>query len=572
MKIIRVNMTDQTIVTEDVPQDYMILGGRGLTSIMINDEVPAKCDPLGPENKLIFATGLLSGTTLFNISRVSVGAKSPLTGGIKESNVGGTMGLALGHLGIKAIIVEGKAPRGELKCLKIDKHGKVTFLPAQEYKSMRTYDLVKNILEKFGKKNSVLCIGPAGEKEFKVASIQGSDPDGHPCRSAGRGGLGAVMGAKGLKALIVEQGGKNSDPVKDPDTFKKSAKILAKIITEDPFSGSMLPNLGTAALVAPVNSLGAFPSFNATKGVFDGWEKISGEAMAEIQAARGGKMKHTGCSQCIVHCSNEYLDSNGNYLTGSLEYETIWAMGGMTGIDHFDTIARLDFLCDDIGVDTMSTGVGIAVAMDSGYKAFGDQKAAIEMVEEMARGTAFGNILGQGPVAVGEYFNHNRVPAVKNQSIAAYDPRAMIGNGISYATSPMGGDHTAGNLVGAYLGQVLNPLEKPGQVEASRELQYFNAAADNTGMCLMVYASLNSPEARDAFLGVINGFLGPERAIEDMSALGLRILKAEREFNRKAGFTNKDDRLPKFFYEEPLPPHNTVFPFSDEEIDKTFDF
>lgn len=380
------------------------------------------------------------------------------------------------------------------------------------------------------------------------------------------------MGAKGLKALIVEQGGKNADPVLDPDTFKASAKILAKIITEDPFSGSMLPNLGTAALVAPVNSLGAFPSINATQGVFEGWEKISAEAMAEIQKARGGQMKHTGCSQCIVHCSNEYLDANGKYLTGSLEYETIWAMGGMTGIDHFDTIARLDFLCDDIGVDTMSTGVGIAVAMDSGYKAFGDQSAAIEMVEELARGTTFGNILGQGPAAVGEHFNNSRVPVVKNQSIAAYDPRAMIGNGISYATSPMGGDHTAGNLVGAYLGQVLNPLEKPGQVEMSRELQYFNAGADNMGMCLMVYASLNSPEARDAFLGVINGFLGPERAVADLSVLGRQIIDAEREFNRNAGLTNKDDRLPKFFYEEPLPPHNTVFPFSGEEIDKTFDF
>jgi len=572
MKIIRVDMTSQTIVTEEVPHDYLILGGRGLTSIMINDEVPPKCDPLGPENKLIFATGLLSGTTLFNISRVSVGAKSPLTGGIKESNVGGTMGLALGQLGIKAIVVEGKAPRGELKFLKIDKQGEVSLLPAQEYRSMRTYDLVERIFEKLGKNNSVLCIGPAGEKEFKVASIQGSDTDGRPCRSAGRGGLGAVMGAKGLKALIVEQGGKNPDPVKDPDAFKESTKILAKIITEDPFSGSMLPNLGTAALVAPVNSLGAFPSYNAKHGVFEGWEKISAEAMAEIQQARGGKMKHTGCSQCIVHCSNEYLDTDGNYLTGSLEYETIWAMGGMTGIDHFDTIARLDFLCDDIGVDTMSTGVGIAVAMDSGYKAFGDQQAAIEMVEEIAQGTQFGNILGQGPVAVGEYFNNARVPAVKNQSIAAYDPRAMIGNGITYATSPMGGDHTTGNLVGVYLGQVLNPLEKAGQVDMSRELQYFNAAADNTGMCLMVYASLNSPEARQAFLDVINAYLGPEHAIADLSGLGQRILKEEREFNRKAGFTNQDDRLPGFFYEEPLPPHNTVFPFSGEEIDQTFDF
>ncbi|MBN1849439.1 MAG: aldehyde ferredoxin oxidoreductase [Deltaproteobacteria bacterium] len=572
MKFIRANMSDQTITEENVPNNYIGLGGRGLTSIMINNEVPPQCDPLGPDNKLIFAPGLLSGTTLVNTSRVSIGAKSPLTGGIKESNVGGTMGFSLGKLGINAIIVEGKAPQGELKFLKIDDQGKASFVQAQDYKSMRTYELVEKIHKNFGKKNSILCIGPAGEQEFKVASIQGSDTEGRPCRAAGRGGLGAVMGAKGLKALIVDQGGKNPDPVADPGTFKESSKVLTKIINEDPFSGNMLPNFGTPVLVAPVNSLGAFPSFNARKGVFDGWEKISGEAMAEIQGPRGGKMKHMGCTQCIVHCSNEYVDEDGKYITSALEYETIWAMGGMTGIDHLDTIAKLDFLCDDIGVDTMSTGVGIAVAMDSGYKSFGDRDAAIEMVEEIAKGTEFGKILGQGPVAVGKHFNNERVPAVKGQSIAAYDPRSMIGNGITYATTPMGGDHTAGNLVGAYLGQVLDPLKKEGQIETSREIQFFNAAADSVGMCLMVYASLNSPEAREVFLNVTNAKLGPELAVEDLRSLGERILKAEREFNHKAGFTKNDDRLPKFFYEEPLPPHNTVFPFSNDELDMMFDF
>jgi aldehyde:ferredoxin oxidoreductase len=572
MKIIRVNMNDQKITIESVPEDYRLLGGRGLTSIMINKEVPPTCDPLGPENKLIFAPGLLSGINVVNTSRVSIGAKSPLTGGIKESNVGGTMGFALGKLGINAIVVEGKAAEGDLYLLIIDDQGNVKLSPAEKYASMRTYDLVENLQSTFGKKNSVLCIGPAGEKGYSIASIQGSDTDGHPCRAAGRGGLGAVMGAKGLKALIVDQGGKDADPVIEPEAFKESTKQLAQIIVEDPFSGKLLPSLGTPALVAPVNSMGAFPSYNATKGVFDGWEKISGEAMAEIQAPRGGQMKHTGCSQCIVHCSNEYLDEDGKYLTASLEYETIWAMGGMTGIDHLDTIAKLDFLCDDIGVDTMSTGVGIAVAMDSGYKSFGDREAAIEMVEELAKDTEFGKLLGAGPVAVGKHYNHPRVPTIKGQSIAAYDPRAMIGNGISYATSPMGGDHTAGNLVGVYLGQVLDPMKKEGQVEMSKALQFFNAAADNMGMCLMVYASLNSPEAQGTFLNIINARTGSDLDIEALNSLGRRIVMEEREFNQKAGLTKEDDRLPKFFYEEPLPPHNAVFPFTGEEIDAVFDF
>ena len=572
MKFIRVNMNDQSICFEDVPKDYLGLGGRGLTSIIVNMEVPPKCDPLGPENKLIFAPGLLSGTSLVNTSRISIGAKSPLTGTIKESNVGGTVSAALGRLGITAIIVEGQAPEGELSILRIDGNGQAVLVPAQEYKGLRTYPLVEKILGTYGAKTSVLCIGPAGEYRLSVASIQSSDIDGRPCRAAGRGGLGAVMGAKGLKALVVDQGGKSPDPIADPAAFKEAARGIVKAIKEDHMSGHVMPELGTAGLVAPVNAMGAFPSYNARKGVLEGWEQISGEAMAKLIQERGGKTTHVGCAQCIVHCSNEFVDKEGKYVTSSLEYETIWAMGGMTGVNDLDTIARLDYLCDDIGVDTMSTGVAVAVAMDAGYRAFGDGGAAIEMVEEIGNGTEFGRILGNGPAAVGRHFNHNRVPVVKGQSIAAYDPRAMLGNGVTFATSPMGADHTAGNVVGAYLTQQLDPLKKEGQVETSRELQIAMAAADCTGMCFMAIVALVTPEGGEAFLKAINAKFGLQLGPDDVQALGIRVLKAEREFNRKAGFTNQDDRLPRFFYEEPLPPHNTVFVISDEEIDSTFDF
>jgi len=565
-------MSKRTITVEDVPQEYMGLGGRGLTSIMINTEVPPKCDSLGPENKLIFAPGSLSGTPMVNTSRLSIGAKSPLTGTIKESNVGGTVSAALGRLGITAIIVEGQAPEGELNFLRIDKKGDAILQPAQDYKGMRTYALVKKILELYGKKTSVLCIGPAGEYGLTAASIQASDIDGRPCRAAGRGGLGAVMGAKGLKALVVDQGGKSADAIADPEAFKEANQVIVKAIKEHPMAGQVMPALGTAGLVAPVNSMGAFPSYNARKGVLEGWEKISGEAMAKLIQERGGNTTHVGCAQCIVHCSNEYVDKGGKYVTSSLEYETIWAMGGMTGIDDLDTIARLDYLCDDIGVDTMSTGVAVAVAMDAGYKVFGDSAAAIEMVEEIGQGTDFGKILGNGPAAVGEHFKHDRVPVVKGQSIAAYDPRAMLGNGVTFATSPMGADHTAGNVVGEYLEQKLDPLNPEGQVEASRNLQIATAAADCTGLCFMAYVALTTPEAGEALLKAINAKFGTQLGPEDVPALGIRVLTAEREFNKKAGFTNKDDRLPKFFYEELLPPHNTVFTISDEEIDRTFDF
>jgi aldehyde:ferredoxin oxidoreductase len=573
MKLIRANMGSKTIAVEDVPQDYSGLGGRGLTAIMINAEVPPKCDPLGPDNKLIIAPGLLSGTSLPNTSRISIGAKSPLTGGIKESNAGGTVAVALGRLGITAVVIEGQAADGELSLLRIDQAGEASFVAAEKYKEMRTYAFLEKMLEVYGKKNSVLCIGPAGEYRLNAASIQSSDVDGRPCRAAGRGGLGAVMGAKGLKALVVEQGGNSADAVADPDVFKEATKAFTKAVKAHPEPGQLMPNLGTAALVAPLNSMGAFPCFNARKGVMDGWEQISGEAMAELIKERGGKTTHMGCAQCIVHCSNEFVDKDGKYVTGALEYETIWAMGGMSGIDDLDTIARLDFLCDDIGIDTMSSGVAVGVAMDAGYKEFGDRAAAIEMVEEIGKGTEFGKILGNGPAAVGKHFNHDRVPVVKGQGIAGYDPRAMLGNGVTFATSPMGADHTAGNVIGLCLQGKLDPLQAEGAVEISRNLQIAIAAFDCTGQCFMATVAAFDPEPGEVFRKLLSAKLGTQLGPEDFpGAMGVRVLKAEREFNKKAGFTNQDDRLPRFFYDEPLPPHNTVFTISDEEIDRTFDF
>jgi aldehyde:ferredoxin oxidoreductase len=573
MKIIRVNMSNKTIKVEDIPQQYIGLGGRSLTSTIVNKEVPPKCDPLGPENKLIFAPGILSGTSMVNTSRLSVGAKSPLTGGIKESNVGGTVGAAVGKLGIAAIVVEGQAPQGDLSFLRVDANGNASLASAGEYKGLRTYKTVEKLFEKYGKKSSVMCIGPAGEFRFYVSSIQATDIDGRPCRAAGRGGMGAVMGSKGLKALIIEQGGKSDEAIADPERFKEAVKKVIQAIKNDVFCGQIMPSLGTAALVAPVNSMGGFPTHNARKGVLEGWEKISGENMAEIIKKRGGNTTHMGCSQCIIHCSNVYVDEKGKYITSSLEYETIWSMGGMCGIVDLDIIARLDNLCDDIGLDTMSTGVAIAVAMDAGYREFGDSKAVLQMVEEIGKGTDFGKLLGSGPAAVGRHFNHKRVPVIKGQSIAAYDPRALQGNGVTYATSPMGGDHTAGNLVGAYLAQKLDPLKPEGQVEASRNLQIYMAAYDATGLCMMAALGLLEPEAAEAFRNALSARTGKEIGPDDFPGLmGIQTIAAEREFNRKAGFTNKDDRLPEMFLKEPLPPHNAVFKISDEELDSTFKF
>jgi aldehyde:ferredoxin oxidoreductase len=552
--ILRVDMTTQCTYTEEIPNDYIGLGGRGLTSIMINNEVVADCNPLDSDNRLIFAPGFLTGTPLVNTGRLSIGAKSPLTGGIKESNVGGTMANALARHGITAIIIEGKAPGGTLFFLKINADSSVELVAANHYKGMRNYELTEKLLDEYGTKNSISSIGPAGELQLLSASIQTTDTNGKPCRSAGRGGLGAVMGSKGLKALVVSKEGKATRPIVDPVVFKEVSRRFASAIRNDGWSGRVLPELGTASNVANINAQGALPTMNARKGSFAGAEKISGETMAETIRQRGGKTAHKGCSQCIINCSNIYVDRAGKPVTSGLEYETIWAMGAMIENSDLDAIARLDFLCDDIGLDTMNTGTAVAVAMDAGYKSFGDAAAAIEMVEEVAKGTDLGRIIGNGPDAAGKHFGNSRVPTVKGQSIAGYDPRAMQGMGVTYATSPMGADHTAGFVGGGSSTAML--------IRASQSSQIHMAAIDSTGLCMFAQSG-----GLENLFQAISAVTGKDFGNREWQELGVRCLKAEVQFNRRAGLTKEDDRLPAMFYKEELSPYHGTVSYAGEELD-----
>jgi aldehyde:ferredoxin oxidoreductase len=374
------------------------------------------------------------------------------------------------------------------------------------------------------------------------------------------------MGAKGLKAIVVAPAIKSQKPIADPQGFKTAIKAFSDAVKQAPFSGEVLPQFGTAALMSAVNTMGAFPCYNATQGQMAGWEKIGGEALAERITQRGGQTRHKGCAQCIIDCSNQYMDEGGTYLTGSLEYETLWSMGGMTGIADLDTIARLDRLCDDIGLDTMSTGVAISVAMDAGHSSFGDGPAALAMVEEIAAGTELGRLLGSGPDAVGAHFEHARVPTVKGQSIAGYDPRGMQGMAVTYATSPMGADHTAGNLIGAYSAGLLDPLKKEGQLAASLAAQIAVAALDATGLCLFTVAAVSGPEGNQALMSALGALTGRDTGPQEFETMGKTILEREKAFNRGAGLTTEDDRLPRFFHEEPLPPHGISVGFDDEEL------
>ena len=568
MNLLTVDMTTQQVQSAPLPDPYRGLGGRALTSRIVYDSVPAKVDPLGAQNCLVLAPGLLSGTPLVNCGRLSIGSKSPLTGTIKESNVGGTIAEDLARSGIAAIIIKGHPPTGKQYILKIDAHDQYELIESMNLQDMRTYRLVEELKQMFSQPFGMLCIGPAGERCRKIASIQATDVDGRPCRAAGRGGLGAVMGSKGIKAILVDASKKKPVEPADPESFRTAAKQFAEAVRAAPFSGKALPSFGTAALMGPVNSIGAFPCYNATKGVFDNWEKIGGQALADTISARGGKTRHMGCSRCIILCSNEYVDSAGDYITSSLEYETLWAAGGMCGIDDLDTLARIDRLCDDIGVDTISAGTAIAVLMDAGQAQFGDGERAFALLEEIVAETQIGQLLGDGPAAVGKHFGHHRVPVCKGQSIAAYDPRGIQGMAVTYATCPMGADHTAGNLIGESLSGQVDPLSAEGQVEASRNKQITIAGIDSLGLCLFTAAAASE----DLLTTLVNARLGTRHENEAIRSLWKAVLKTERDFNRREGFSDADDRLPEFFYKEPLPPHNQTVLISPEEIDGTFEF
>jgi len=558
MKFLQINMTTGSISEEPTPEQYSGLGGRGLTSALINDLAPADCDPLGEDNILVFAPGLLGGTPLANTGRLSIGAKSPLTDGIKESNVGGTMASGLSRHDIKAVVVTGKAPEGILYHLVIDSDGKASLADATDSRGMRNYALAEKLLQDFGERNAISSIGPAGEMMLASASIQTTDTDGKPSRAAGRGGLGAVMGAKGLKALVVSKAGGKSQTISDPDTFKEASRQFASAITRDGWSGSVLPQFGTASIIANTNASGALPTRNATQGNFDGTDKIDGDTMAETIRKRGGKTTHKGCSKCVINCSNVYVDEAGKPITSSLEYETMWAMGAMICNDDLDAIARLDFLCDDIGLDTMNTGTALAVAMDAGHMAFGDSQAAIAMVENVAEGTELGRLIGEGPNAVGEHFGHTRVPTVKGQSIAGYDPRAMPGMGVTYATSPMGADHTAG-----FVGGARGPAEM--LINISKSSQAHAAALDCTGVCMFAQSG-----GLDTIFTAITALTGKRFGNNEWQQLGADCLAAEVDFNHRAGLTDKDDQLPAMFHEESLAPFHEAVPYAKEDLHGTY--
>lgn len=569
-KLLRVNMTDLSVTESELPPDAHPTGGRHLTSSVVSREVPPLCHALGAANTLVIAPGWLGGTGAPCSGRLSIGAKSPLTGTIKESNAGGNAANALARLGIAGIIIEG-APSDEAPRILVVGSNSARLEAAPDLKGLGNYDTVATLQARFLEQISCITVGPAGEMKLTGASIAVTDEEMRPTRHAGRGGLGAVMGSKGLKAVVIDNQHGERPASADPEAFRAAGGEFGRLLRGHPVTGEALPTYGTNVLANIVNEAGAYPTRNFSEGQFEGTEAISGETQRDTIIARGGLAKHACHKGCNIQCSRIYNDAEGNYLTKGPEYETVWSHGANCGIDDLDAIARMDRLDDDLGLDTIEMGAAIGVAMAGGVIPFGDAEGAMGLLEEVRAGSPLGRIIGSGAAVTGRVFGVENVPVVKGQAIPAYDPRAAKGIGVTYATSTMGADHTAGyaicqNILG--VGGEVDPLSPEGQAELSKTLQVATAMIDSSGLCVFVaFCVLDEPEAFQAIVDLTNAHLGLSLAGDALAAVGSAVLASERDFNARAGFGPQDDRLPAFFSEQPLAPHGVVFDVADEDLD-----
>jgi aldehyde:ferredoxin oxidoreductase len=547
--LLYVDMTRQTTSLEPFPDEWKLLGGRALSAkILLKDCDPA-CDPLGPDNVLVLAPGVLSGTAAPTSGRISVGGKSPLTGGIKEANAGGQPGQHLMKLGIRAIVVKGQpADAGQRYALEVNGDG-ATVVPAEGVKGMWNYALCESLHDKYPKTASFISVGPAGEMRLPGASVACTDQDNrYPARHAARGGLGAVMGSKGLKYVMVDPGRAG---VRRPADAKKFGE-LCKNYSKDYLAGPQMFKTGTSSVVPVANMLHTFPYKNRVEGQSPDAKTLDGARIVESFEERGGGM-HNCMTGCIVKCSNIVHDAEGNYKTSALEFETLTLLGANCAVASWEDVADLDRLCDELGLDTIETGAAIAVLMDAGQMEWGDAEGMKKLLREIADGSDRGKAIGSGAVATGKFTGHHRVPHAKGQAVPAWDPRPLKATGVTYCTSPMGADHTAGLIV--------NPGLQPDQFAwESQKAQLINAVCDSSGFCQFLQPNLD--HIRD-FYGALYAAEVSRDAIADQ---GWQCLVDEWEFNERAGFTDADDALSQCMAEDAIGAIPTVFDVPKEII------
>ena len=567
----RVNLETGALQREAILEPWSRLGGRGLLARIMLDETPPHCEPLGPFNRLIFSPGLLVGHMLSSCDRVSVGGKSPLTRGIKEANAGGTTGLKMACLGIRALILEGQVPcagatRNDWRVLHLSLQG-ARLEPCADLAGLGVADTAARLLRRYGDQVAIALIGPAGEMRLSAAGIQNLDKDRVPSRIAARGGLGAVMGAKGLKAVVFDAEGAGKPPLADPEAFKQAQKVFSRNLADHPQT-ALYRDYGTAAMALACNALGGLPTRAFSSGRFEGAESLSGEHMREVLLERGGASNptHACMPGCAIRCSNNYGGADGKSLVTPLEYETIGLMGANLGIADLDVVARLNAEVNDLGLDTIDLGAALGVAVRAGLMAFGDGARAMELLGEIRMGTPLGRILGHGAAVTGRVLGVVQVPVVKGQAMSAYEPRAIKGTGVTYATSPQGADHTAGNTVRAKV----DHLDPKLQAALSRTAQISMAGYDTLGAC--IFAGFGFAVAPEVIPGLLNARYGWDVPADILQRLGKETLLLEREFNKRAGFTAADDRMPEWMTLERLPPMDSVFDVSEADLDGVFDW
>lgn len=555
MFVLRIDLSAGRVWQEDVKD--VLNAGRHFIAKTLTEECDPGMDPLGPDNPLIFVTGPLAGWPISSAGRLSVGGKSPLTGGIKESNAGGEMANALAGLDCRALILRGAAEHPSI--LIMDEGPRVRILPAEDCWGADVEASTSRLRARYGDDYAMAVIGPAGEMEMPASAIAVTDIRGNAVRFAGRGGLAAVMGAKQVKAILVHRGRR---PRPDNAAFMEAIRAFHAVVRGDA-RAEVLRQFGTASTIMLTNSLGALPTRNFSEGSFDHAEEISGEAVYRVITERGGEGTPTErcMSTCLIQCSNCYPDEQGRRLVGKLEYETLGMCGSNLGIGDLDTIARLNQRCNELGLDTIEMGATLGVAAEAGLMDFGDGARALELLDEVGRGSILGRLLGQGCATVGRVLGVPRTPAVKGQALSAYDPRGVKGTGVTFATSPMGADHTAGLTVYARV----DHHSAEGQLHVSRQSQIQRAGLDALGLCAFLSGPFTGrPQMMTDLLSAAYGVdVGPAWLDE----LARQTILLEREFNRRAGLTQAADRLPAFFYQQPLPPHGERFDIPREELE-----
>lgn len=556
-----IELSSRQIRTEELEGESIVRAGRYLIAKTLTDANLGGVDPMSGDNPLIFSAGPFAGTNFSNANRVSVGCKSPLTLGIKEANGGGTFAFALGQLKIAGLTLTGKADSWTM--IQFTKDGEILFHDASDYMGMGNFETAAKLHERFGKKVSLALCGPVGEYEGLISGIAFSDVDLRPSRLAARGGVGAVMGSKKVKAIIVDLD--RMPPLHERKKVMGAVKQYRKMLDAEPAIVAF-QETGTAMVADYTNHVGGIPVRNFTAGQATDTEtgpfKMGGDFLREQNLARGGEQTHACMPGCIIQCSNVYADADGNEVVSPIEYETIGLLGTNCGLEEPDELAKLNYEANDLGVDTIELGGTIGVLMDSGEGDFGDAEFMQGVLDELRSGGEKGRLYAQGTARVGEALDVERVPVIKRQAISAYDPRVIEVTGLTMMMTAQGADHTAGNLP-SYdsKGKTIDEL-----VAVSLDIQVMCAAVDSLGLCVFGRSVTN--EQLDFIVQAINDAHGVQLPTAFFKELGRETLKLENEFNKAAGFSQSDDELPEFFYAEQLPPSNKAARFHTADVNK----